>query len=73
MLFVSGDGKRNAKKDLDALEMLKIAKKMRMKGSVPDHVKFAVVANPNTERRFRRVFGAESRRRGGVGNHATVF
>ena len=49
VLFVSGDGKRNAKKDLDALEMLKIAKKMRMKGSVPDHVKFAVVANPNTE------------------------
>ena len=46
VLFVSGDEK---KKDLDAVKMLKIATRMRRDGDIPDQIKFAVAANPNTE------------------------
>ena len=49
VLFVSGDDrKRNT--DLNAVRMLEIATTMRREGDIPDHVKFAVVANPNAEK-----------------------
>lgn len=48
VLLVSGDD-RKKNNDLNAVRMLEIATAMRREGDIPDHVKFAVVANPNTE------------------------
>jgi len=49
VLFVSGDDRKRSN-DLNAVRMLEIATSMRREGDIPDHVKFAVVANPNTEK-----------------------
>jgi hypothetical protein len=49
VLLVSGDD-RKKNNDLNAVRMLEIATAMRREGDIPDHVKFAVVANPNTEK-----------------------